>query len=199
VPGPGRTIRKFHQLHAEDFMRILTLPLLALVLIPSPAHGQFQPNDSQTLRDLLAEVRQLRHDLQTTSVAVQRAEILLYRVRAQQEVVAQATQRLDRVRSELDSIRMQQKNLAANIKRVEDSSQDGAASPSERKDAQEQVLVIKARLEVLNAEEQVKQATESEADQHLRDGQAKLTALESQLDRLDSELQNSGRRANAPQ
>jgi hypothetical protein len=43
-----------------------------LMLVPAPVFGQSTSTDSQTLQALLAEVRQLRHDLQTTTIAAQR-------------------------------------------------------------------------------------------------------------------------------
>jgi hypothetical protein len=42
---------------------LLLIP--SLLLISMPAFGQSGSSDSQTLQALLAEVRQLRHDLQT--------------------------------------------------------------------------------------------------------------------------------------
>jgi hypothetical protein len=41
--------------------------ILILFLIPAAALSQTAPTDSQTLRALLAEIRQLRHDLQTNN------------------------------------------------------------------------------------------------------------------------------------
>jgi hypothetical protein len=67
---------------------------LGLLLIAAPVLGQSASTDSQTLQTLLTEVRQLRHDLQTTTLAAQRAQILLYRLQGQEVVVARASQRL---------------------------------------------------------------------------------------------------------
>jgi len=64
----------------------LLIPVL--LLISAPVFGQSTSTDSQTLQALLAEVRQLRHDLQTTTIAAQRAQILLYRLQGQEAAVA---------------------------------------------------------------------------------------------------------------
>lgn len=164
-----------------------------LLLIPASAAGQSSPKDSQALQDLLAEVRQLRRDIQTTTIAVQRAQILLYRVRSEQDAVAQAIQRLDRVRSELASTRRQQKELAVFVKRTEDSAQETAVNPNGRKEMEDQIPLIKTRPDALATEEQEKVAEEADAEQRLRDEQAKLADLQAQLDRLDAELGNAGR------
>jgi hypothetical protein len=66
-------------------MRRLLLAVLTLFVIPTLALRQSAPTDSQTLQALLAEVRQLRHDLQTTTATTQRAQIALYRLQRQDE------------------------------------------------------------------------------------------------------------------
>jgi chromosome segregation ATPase len=181
-------------------MRRWAFLLPMLVLIPAAASGQGPSKDSQTLQQLLAEVRQLRQDLQTTVVAVERAQILLYRVRSQQEAVTQASQRLDRARAELADTRSRQKQFAEQIKLANDALQAGTLSPADQKQEEEVLPHFKARLEALATEEQERQARESEADLRLRDEQAKLSDLQSQLDRLDAELQSAGQpRVNPPQ
>jgi hypothetical protein len=64
--------------------------ILALGFLLSSTFGQTTPSESQTLQALLLEVRQLRQDLQTTTVAAQRAQILLYRLQGQEAAVARA-------------------------------------------------------------------------------------------------------------
>jgi hypothetical protein len=62
--------------------------LLSLTLLFSTAaFAQTNSNDSETLKSLRSEVRMLRHDLQTTTVAAQRAQILVYRAQAQESVI----------------------------------------------------------------------------------------------------------------
>jgi len=58
-------------------MRRLIL-LLGIVATSTSIFGQDTPTDSQNLRALLEEVRQLRRDLQTATVATQRVQIALY-------------------------------------------------------------------------------------------------------------------------
>jgi len=74
-------------------MRTFSLLLLSVFLSCPAAPGQTTPTDSNTLRAILDEVHKLRQDLQATSATVQRVQILLYRLRIQTDVVAQASQR----------------------------------------------------------------------------------------------------------
>jgi hypothetical protein len=56
---------------------------LSLLLSSTACFGQTTTGDSQTLQALLSEVRQLRQDLQITTIAAQRAQILIYRLQGQ--------------------------------------------------------------------------------------------------------------------
>ncbi len=77
------------------------LLILSLVLISVPVFGQSALTDSQTLQALLSEVRQLRQDLRTITIASQRAQVLLYRLQAQVSVVRRMQERVDDTRSKL--------------------------------------------------------------------------------------------------
>lgn len=77
----------------------LLIPVL--LFISAPVFAQSSSTDSQTLQALLAEVRQLHHDLQSTTIAVHRAQILLYHLQGQEAIVARASQRLDDARARL--------------------------------------------------------------------------------------------------
>ena len=67
---------------------------LILFLVPVAALSQTAPTDSQTLQALLAEIRKLRHDLQTSKAMAARAQVALYRLQRQDETVTRAMQRV---------------------------------------------------------------------------------------------------------
>ena len=97
------------------------LPFLPLALsLASTAFAQTNPADSDTLKALLTEVRQLRHDLQTTTIGAQRAQILVYRAQTQESVVRRMQERVDDTRSRLAQIQSEQRNRASSIKQVEE-------------------------------------------------------------------------------
>ena len=70
-----------------------------LLLFPAAGFAQAPSTDSQTLQALLAEVRLLRQDLRTSTLAAQKAQILIYRVQAEQVAVEHARQRLENATS----------------------------------------------------------------------------------------------------
>src|SRR6266436_1915186 len=171
------------------------LLVLGALLISSPVLGQSVPNDSQTLQALLSEVRQLRHDLQTTTLAAQRAQILLYRLQGQEAIVARASQRLDDARARLAELQSSRTKLTADIKQYEELVSQTENSPTDRKQIEDLLPQLKAKLAALETEEQQRQTREIEAEDELRTERAKLGELQVQLDRLEKLLEGSGQQS----
>ncbi len=171
-------------------MRRSSFLVLGFFAVSTSAFGQTTSTDSQTLQALLAEVRQLRQDLQTTTVATQRAQILLYRSQVQEAAVARASQRLDNARAKLEETQSARKKLAAEIKSSENFVGNTENSPADRKQIEGWLPQGKARLESLESEEQQWQTREMEAEEQQRLEQAKLGGLQDQLDRIEKALEN---------
>lgn len=157
---------------------------LGLTLFSSTASAQTASTDSQALQALLTEVHQLRQDLQTAATAARRAQILIYRLHAQEAAVERASQRFDEAKSALDQFQSQKKWQALQIKDYEDR-RDGAENPTERKRWDDAVSNLKSQMEVVAPTEQEAQAKEIDLEQHLRIEQAKLDQLQNELDQLD--------------
>lgn len=168
---------------------VLTLFLTAL----SPLSSQTAPTDSQTLQALLAELRQLRHDLRSTNAMAQRAQIALYRLQRQDEAVVRANQNLSDVRNKLANIVTERNELTRQMQQVE-ALMRNSANPDERSHSEEVLLPeLKARLAYVSKTEQEAREQESEAMQRTHDEQIKLDALNDTLDRLNSALEERGR------
>jgi chromosome segregation ATPase len=166
--------------------------VLGLLLISPAVFGQTSSTDSQTLQALLAEVRQLRQELRTTTVAAQRVQILIYRLQIQEGAAARAQRRVDEARSALSQTQAEVKMMATEIKQTEDKISN-AQNPVERKRQEDLLARFKAGLESQENSAQQLQAKESEAEQELRAEQSKLNVLQDQLDRLDKSLETSSR------
>ncbi len=169
----------------------------ALLLISTPVFGQSPSTDSQTLQALLAEVRQLRYDLQTTTIAAQRAQILLYRLQDQEGVVARASQRLDDARARLAETQSTRMKLTSELKQYENFVNHAENPPAERKQIEDFLPQLKAKLASLENEEQQRQTMEMEAEDQLRAERAKLSELQDQLDRLEKTLETFSQKAGA--
>src|SRR5438034_9458233 len=135
-------------------MNRLPLIVLGLLLISPDCFGQSTPGDSQTLQALLSEVRQLRQDLQTTTIAGQRAQILIYRLQGQEAAVARASQRHDDARDKLARIQDERKHVASDVKQTEDFINNTENPATQRKELEDRVRQLKTRLELLESEEQ---------------------------------------------
>jgi hypothetical protein len=96
-------------------MNRLSLLVLGILLCSTASSGQTSSSDSQTLQGLLSEIRQLRLDLQTRIIAVQRGQILIYRLQGQEAIVARASQHLDEARDKLKKIQEERENVTADF------------------------------------------------------------------------------------
>src|SRR5260370_12717415 len=109
-----------------------SLFVLGLLLFSTACFGQTTPGDSQTLQALLSEVRQLRQDLQTTTIAAQRAQILIYRLQGQEAAVARASQRLDEARETLARIQDERKPVPTDVTHHEHFISNTENPPTQR-------------------------------------------------------------------
>ena len=83
--------------------------------VTAATFGQATSSDSQTLRALLSEVRELRQVLQSSLTSIQSAQILLSRLQIQELAVTRASQHVDDARSKLTEVQAVLKSEAAEI------------------------------------------------------------------------------------
>ncbi len=171
-----------------------SLLTVSLLLFSAACFGQTSQTDSQTLLALLSEVRQLRQDMRVTIIAAQRAQVLIYRLQAQEADVARESQRLDEAREKLGRTQDRRKHETAELKMVEDFIANTENSATQRKQWEDnRPPELKAELESLASDEQQNQSREIEAKQQLRAEEVRLNDLREQLDRLDKTLENANR------
>jgi hypothetical protein len=168
-------------------MPIFRTPVLFLVLSAAAA-AQAPPSAVEPLRGILAEIHQLRLDLQTTTVTAQRVQILLYRVQLQQAATSRALTRADEIRARLTGT---QEARARDAKEIEGFQEcvNTATDPNQVKGCQAVLADRKRSLEIRQSEEQQWQAKDAEAQSQLRLEQGKLDQLQDTLDRLDKALE----------
>ncbi len=174
-------------------MRRVVFLAIVWVMAMVPAVAQHTPADSQTLRDILAELRQLRRELHTTTVTAERIQIALYRMQLQDSAVAKATKTADDAHSKLDSITSERKRVAATVEQWQNALDNDTQPENEHKSMQRSLPGLKARLEQLTTDEGQWQSKSTEADSQLVREQLKLENLHNILDELDAALQNSER------
>ena len=122
-----------------------------------------------------------------------KTQILLSRLQFQEAAVARASERLNDARGRLVDTQRRRAEVAARLKRLEeslDNTNNTAVSPADQKQVQLAIAGNKVQLENATAEEQQRQSSEMDAEEQLRTEQAKLGALEDRLDRMEKELDN---------
>ena len=166
---------------------------LCFLLFSASGLGQSTPsaaNDTQGMQALVAEVRQLRKDLQTTNANALKAQILLNRLQLQEGIVARASEHLNEARGTLagEAISIgrtfvqlmpdepEGRGLLAlmlhcEARRAARYTGDGKFVPLDQQDPN------------LWSPSLMK-----EAEEHLRTEQAKLGGLEDRVDRLEKDL-----------
>jgi valyl-tRNA synthetase len=166
--------------------------ILMFSIIPVAALGQTAPTDSQTLQAILSEIRQLRHDLQTSNAMAARAQIALYRLQREDEAVAHATQRVSDARSRVTQLEEARNNKAQDIKQIR-AAMNRSDNPNAPREFEETVLPqLTSELERLQKQEQQARAEQIEAEQQLRDEQTRLAGLNDLLDRYNNALEEAG-------
>ena len=106
--------------------------ILILSIIPLAAMSQTAPTDSQTLQAILSELRQLRHDLQSSNAMIARVQIALYRLQRQAEAVEQARQRRNDARLRLAQAESDRGKKAIQIQSAKDTANHSDTPPDAR-------------------------------------------------------------------
>jgi predicted translin family RNA/ssDNA-binding protein len=165
-------------------MRVMVAGVaLLFIVVTSPSFAQTAHSDSQTLDAILAELREIHHELRST----QAMQTLLAELGAKQSVVNQAVERLDRERSNLIQIQSDQGRTLGELDRAQDKV-DHSSDPTEQKQLTEEVQRLKTNISTLKILEQTRQSAVDEAQQRLRDSQDALQEVQEQLDAMTKNL-----------
>lgn len=172
---------------------LLCVMSFGLLVIPGVASAQSTSTDSQTLQELLKEVRELRQDLRTIATTSQRAQILLSREQVEQTSVASAQKELDSANSRVSEFQRRERDFQEQIQAFTDEdNEDRTPDASSRQRLEAMIARFKSNLEQESVQEQSAMTTQMQAKDRLQVEQGKLDALQAELDRLDKDLQDLG-------
>jgi hypothetical protein len=136
-----------------------------------------QPSSEQSLQELVAEVRQLRATLQRMNAAVYKGQVLLERLKLQQEQVSRLSRELAQVREELQELRAAQQRVKEAIPKLEAGIEAGSKHPGE-------LVELKRELEQLSEREQRSVVRETRLLADLEGERAILNDLNDKLNAL---------------
>jgi hypothetical protein len=165
---------------------VVTVGTVAAILAVASLSGQAPgPNDAaaSAIRELTTEVRGLRVAVERTSASQVQGQILGMYLNVQQSRVAQAMNRLDVVRRELEQITMQAQETAQNMSALE-MRLPQETDPAHRTEVEMQLRAMKQESESLAAREQQVRAREAEASQSQQTEEQRWTELIGRLEQL---------------
>lgn len=148
--------------------------------IVAQANGS-RPTSEQSLQELVREVRQLRATLQRINSAMYKGQVMLERLKLQQDQVARMTRELADARDNLGEMRAHQTRLNDVMIKTEASVEKG------EKDASE-LAQLKGELDMLKEREQRLAAREVRLANDLEVERARLNDLNDRLNAFELEL-----------
>jgi DNA polymerase I-like protein with 3'-5' exonuclease and polymerase domains len=163
-------------------IRILFITLF-LSAIASTGFGQDREADSQTLREILTEIRGIHEEVRVT----ESTQILLTELEMQQSIVNRAAENVDSERSKLLEIERDQKRGTSELERTEDRL-------SQAKDQQEQKAIAddierqKANIAALKIEEGGRAAALQQLEQRLQSAHDNLEDTQRELNEIIARL-----------
>lgn len=140
-----------------------------------------RPASEQSLKDLVNEVRQLRAMLQRVNQTVHKTNVVLERMKLQQEQVTRLSRELANVRENLADIRMQAIKMKELMGRVETGVAAGNKDPDE-------LAGLKQEMEVITQRELRLAQRETQLMNELSMDRSKLMELTDRLNSLELEL-----------
>ena len=161
--------------------------VVSFVVTPEKVLGQStpanapQPTSEQSLQELVREVRQLRATLQRINTAMYKGQVMLERLKLQQEQVTRMARELADARENLSEIKVHQTRLNEMVTKVEAGVEKGEKHPGE-------LAGLKVELESLKVREQILAAREGRLANDLELERARLNELNDRLNALESEL-----------
>ena len=177
---------------------LLVLTTLVFTLFGGPqtatgnnAKGE-QGDNEQAMQALVNEVRQLRLAIQRSNLSAHHSQVVIERMRSQQQTVDRVADRLRWAREEASRHRMymplQQAEIQNRVKLIEgDLSENLSANARRVKEGE--LEITKQRLGMMGQEETRLRENESQLAAQLQIEQAKLAELNDQLDALQRELE----------
>lgn len=145
--------------------------------------AQNRDADSQTLHEILAELRGIHEDMRVTETT----QLLVAELEMQQGVVNRAMEGADTARAKLNDIHVDQKRLASEIEQAEEQ-RDKTTSADEKNAITQENDRRKGNLETLKTIEHEANTTLQGMEQRLQSAQDKLASIEAELNAALSRL-----------
>ena len=151
------------------------------------AQSQKQNNDEQTVKALLDEVRLLRQTLQRINLNAYRSQIIVERIRAQNDRVSRLARSLEDARDEMADVQVFIIQFNDRAKSAEKQLQE-ESDEKRRAQVEGEYKELKYMLDINRQKEQRLREREMRLSEQFRAEQAKLDDFEGRLDALEREI-----------
>ena len=165
---------------------VLVLQAPCLALGQSSDKSAKTPSGSeQVLRDIFNEVHLLRVEMLRTSISNYRSQILLSRIKVEQDQVAQLTREMNDIQDRIASIRGEQTKGKGGLEDLVRKKDVGVVAP-------EVVNAMALELETLQHREEDLLKRQSQVALELDSARAKLADLDTRLNEIEREMVMTG-------
>ena len=152
------------------------------------ASGLFgQTAGDPTLQALLAEVHQLRLALERSTLIGPRIQIVVERMKLQQDVVSRLSRQADDARREAEAVGPAIGRMTAGLKEIE-AAQLTQTDPEARKRSDLEARQVKFEMERMQQIEQQARARLTDLESRIRTEQANLDVLNDKLNQIEKAL-----------
>ena len=168
---------------------VILLLCLSCFLFRGEARAQSlkQNSDEQITKALLEEVRLLRQTLQRLNLNAYRSQIIVERIRAQNDRVARLSRSLEDTRDELADVQVMTNQFSERAKAIEKQLQE-ESDEKRRAPIESEYREMKYLLDINRQKEQRLRERETRLSEQVRVEQAKLDDFEGRLDALEREI-----------
>ncbi|MEQ1946783.1 MAG: hypothetical protein ABL995_06330, partial [Bryobacteraceae bacterium] len=142
--------------------------------------------------NVLAEMRQLRLDIQMAAMTIQRVQIAMFRLQVESAQLDRVKERVLQAKQQCDMLQQRRNHQTLQLERASHPPRSGDSS-FDANQANATLQYFKNELAEIAAEEPKCQAELAEAESQFRQQEAKTTAIQDQLDRLDQYLAGAKR------
>jgi len=166
-------------------MRTIVTAFL-LFALAATGFSQDRESDSQTLQQILVEIRGIHEDVRVT----ESTQILLTELEMQQGVVNRATENADNARSKLLDMQRVQKLSASELENAEENL-SRASKPDDQEHFAAEVERLKGNIAALKIEESGRTTDLQQMEQRLQTAQDSLQEIEKELNEIISRVRPS--------
>lgn len=173
---------------------VVSLSVIAITIFgPAFAQGEraqdpVNNTEQQLLREILTEVRQLRVSVQRANLTSYRSQMMIERVRSQQQNITQLTRQLDDLRTEITNLKINLPQMQERVKGFE-AELENEREPARRNQLDVELKAFKQMVEVQASRQQQLQDREAQLIGQLQTEQGTLNGLMDRLQEIERDME----------